>query len=69
MEALIEMPRLLTVEELEGRMDCFGDFDVTDEICLTRCGLNIACAQSQYQAEDSDPGPEDMLGIPEVHFD
>jgi|Deesub1362A_J573_1020465.scaffolds.fasta_scaffold00224_25 hypothetical protein len=63
------MPRLLTPEELEGRMDCFGDFDVTDEICLTRCGLNIACAQSQCETDESDLNPEDFPGIPEVHFD
>ncbi len=38
------MDRLLTDEEVEGRLNCFGDFDAEDEICLTRCALNISCA-------------------------
>ncbi len=34
----------LSREELDGRLNCFGEFDETDEICLKSCALNINCA-------------------------
>ena len=41
------MPSLLvhlTREDLDGRLNCFGEFDRTDSICLKSCALNINCA-------------------------
>jgi hypothetical protein len=38
------MQRFLTSEELEGRLNCFGEFDGIDKICLKACALNISCA-------------------------
>ncbi len=38
------MRRFLNEEELEGRLNCFGDFDQQDTICLYRCAININCA-------------------------
>jgi hypothetical protein len=29
---------------LEGRLDCFGCFDLTDPICQNCCSLSINCA-------------------------
>lgn len=63
------MSKLLSEEELEGRMDCFGDFDATDEICLKRCGLNVACASSIHEDEDLDWLEDDLLGLPDVNLD
>ena len=34
----------LSREELDGRLNCFGEFDETDSICLKSCALNINCA-------------------------
>lgn len=34
----------LTREELDNRLNCFGEFDEADEICLKSCALNINCA-------------------------
>ena len=34
----------LTREELDGRLNCFGEFDEADSICLNSCALNINCA-------------------------
>ena len=34
----------LSREELDGRLNCFGEFDETDYICLKSCALNINCA-------------------------
>ncbi|MDR0881835.1 MAG: hypothetical protein LBP55_04765 [Candidatus Adiutrix sp.] len=31
-------------EELDGRLNCFGEFDETDGICLKSCALSINCA-------------------------
>lgn len=38
------MEKLLTSEELEGRINCFGEFDHDDKICLKTCAMNINCA-------------------------
>ncbi|MBW2091766.1 MAG: hypothetical protein JRI34_06530 [Deltaproteobacteria bacterium] len=38
------MKKFLTSKELEGRLNCFGEFDENDEICLKTCALNINCA-------------------------
>jgi hypothetical protein len=38
------MQRLLTAQEVEGRLDCYGNFDRQDDVCVTRCGLNVSCA-------------------------
>lgn len=35
---------LMTREELDGRLNCFGEFDDSDYICLKSCALNINCA-------------------------
>ncbi|KXS55685.1 MAG: hypothetical protein AMR96_06925 [Candidatus Adiutrix intracellularis] len=34
----------LSRDELDGRMDCFGEFEENDAICLNSCALNINCA-------------------------
>lgn len=34
----------LTREELDNRLNCFGEFDEADDICLKSCALNINCA-------------------------
>lgn len=31
-------------EDLDGRLNCFGEFDETDNICLNSCALSINCA-------------------------
>ena len=46
------MARLLELKDLEDRIDCFGEFDRGDQICLSRCGLSFECAaaRERYQA-------------------
>jgi len=34
----------LSRDELDGRLNCFGEFDENDSICLCSCALNINCA-------------------------
>jgi hypothetical protein len=63
------MAKLLTERELEDRMDCYGDFDVTDEICLKRCGINVSCASARQEEEDPGWLEEDLLGLPDVNLD
>lgn len=52
----------LTREELDGRLNCFGEFDEADGICLKSCALSINCAiaKSKYLGfqlmDDSAPG-------------
>ncbi len=55
------MSRLLSEEELEGRLDCFGEFDSTDEICLYYCGVNISCAASMSQQGQEEWSEEEDL--------
>jgi hypothetical protein len=41
----------LQPEDLEDRIDCFGEFDRADSVCLAHCSLNIECAaaRERYQ--------------------
>lgn len=34
----------LSREELDGRLNCFGEFDGNDAVCLKYCALSINCA-------------------------
>ena len=68
-EATTGMARLLSERELEDRMDCYGDFDVTDEICLKRCGMNVSCASARQEEEDLAWLEDDILGLPDVNLD
>ena len=61
------MEKFLTSEELEGRLNCFGEFDENDPICLKACALNINCAIAKnrffgYQIMD-----DSISSI--IHFD
>jgi len=38
------MKNILNHADLDGRLNCFGEFDKTDKVCLTWCALNISCA-------------------------
>jgi hypothetical protein len=38
------MPGLLSNAEVEGRLNCFGEFDPKDRICMNHCALSIGCA-------------------------
>ncbi len=31
----------LTRDDLDGRLNCFGEFDESDQICHNSCALNI----------------------------
>jgi len=42
----------LTLEEMEGRIDCFGEFDRDDITCMRHCGLNFHCAAARERYED-----------------
>lgn len=38
------MKTTLKNEELDGRLNCFGEFNEEDDLCLYCCALNINCA-------------------------
>jgi len=38
------MKKKLSGEDIDGRLNCYGEFNKNDKICLTRCALNINCA-------------------------
>lgn len=46
------MAQRLLSQDLEDRIDCFGEFDRADEVCLTHCALNFDCAaaRERYQS-------------------
>lgn len=35
--------------ELEDRIECFGEFDRADAVCLAQCSLNFECAAAREQ--------------------
>jgi hypothetical protein len=68
-EATTAMSKLISAQELEGRMDCFGEFDSSDMICLKNCGINIACANAKNMNDDLDWTEEEVFGLPDVTLD
>ncbi len=63
------MSRMLSEEDLEGRMDCFGEFQASDEICLKYCGINISCASKTRADQDQEWFEEGFLDLPDVELD
>jgi hypothetical protein len=71
------MARFFDEEELEDRIDCFGEFDPLDEICLKFCGLNMSCALScrddgvalQEEEEDEDGEDYELWEIKNHRYD
>ena len=63
------MSKVFSEADLEGCMDCFGEFDVTNEICLKYCGINIACASKDKRAEEFGWIEEDLIGLPDLDLD
>ena len=60
------MAHRLPLEEMEGRIDCFGEFDRGDMICLTHCSLNFDCAAARehYQELVQNDESLEVLGYP-----
>lgn len=46
------MASRVSTAELEERIDCFGEFERTDQVCLTQCGLNFECALAKEHIDD-----------------
>ncbi|UCG12954.1 MAG: hypothetical protein JSU72_00180 [Deltaproteobacteria bacterium] len=44
------MPSILSESDVEGRLNCFGEFDPKDRICMNHCAVSIGCAiaKSRY---------------------
>lgn len=38
------LAKRLHTEDLEDRIDCFGEFERSDPVCLCHCSLNFECA-------------------------
>ncbi|MFH1091468.1 MAG: hypothetical protein V1742_07850 [Pseudomonadota bacterium] len=61
------MKKILTSEELEGRLNCFGEFDENDKICLKACALNINCAIAKNKYFNYPIMDDSISSI--IHFD
>ncbi len=46
------MARRLESQDLEDRIDCFGEFERTDPVCLAHCSLNFECAAHRERIFD-----------------
>ncbi len=46
------MARRLEPQDLEDRIDCFGEFERTDQVCLAHCSLNFECAAHRERIFD-----------------
>ena len=42
----------LRAEDFEERIDCFGEFDRGDRVCLSHCGMNFECAAAKERYQD-----------------
>ena len=61
------MRKFLTSEELEGRLNCFGEFDENDHICLRACALSINCAIAKNRYFNYPIMDDSITSI--IHFD
>lgn len=41
------MATRLEISEFESRIDCYGEFDRNDRICLVHCSLSFECAAAR----------------------
>jgi hypothetical protein len=59
------LARRLQPEDLEDRIDCFGEFDRGDAVCLLHCSLNFECAAARERMFDLQLHDESLeaLGI------
>lgn len=59
------MARRLQPEDLEERIDCFGEFERNDAVCLLHCSLNFDCAAARERLFDLQLHDESLeaLGI------
>lgn len=46
------MARRLQPEDMEKGIDCFGDFDRSDAVCLLHCSLNFECVAARERMFD-----------------
>lgn len=61
------MASKLPQEEIDGRIDCFGEFDRTDQICLTHCSLNFDCAAAREQFQFLQLNEDTLEGLGFAH--
>lgn len=61
------MKKILTSEELEGRLNCFGEFEDNDQVCLKSCALNINCAIAKNRLFSYPIMDDSISSI--IHFD
>lgn len=56
----------LDLEDLEDRIDCFGEFDRSDVVCLSHCSLNFECAAARERMQSVQMHDESLenLGCP-----
>lgn len=57
------MARRLQPEDLEDRIDCFGEFDRGDAVCLLHCSLNFECAAARERMFDLQLHDESLEGL------
>ena len=58
------MPEFLCDTEVEGRLNCFGEFDPKDRICMNHCALSISCAITKNRYFGLQPFED---SIPNLH--
>jgi len=54
------MASLFAITDIEERLNCFGEFNRDDPICLKACAMNIRCAVSKKQFFEQEFDGEDI---------
>lgn len=60
------LAKRLQYQDLEDRIDCFGEFERGDAVCLLHCSLNFECAAARERMQDLQLHDESLehLGCP-----
>ncbi|ROR01588.1 hypothetical protein [Desulfosoma caldarium] len=47
------MEKVFTASEVQDKMDCYGEFNRNDKICVAHCALNVTCAILKARGTDT----------------
>ncbi|MDR0621087.1 MAG: hypothetical protein LBJ61_04335 [Deltaproteobacteria bacterium] len=57
-------PKKTPARGLDERLDCFGNYEASDQICHRRCALSISCAVARGEYLDDQVLDADMRPRP-----
>ena len=61
------MSTVLKPADMLRRIGCFGEFDRSDNLCLSHCGLNFECAAMRERIHSLDFSDDELPALNNSH--